>query len=140
MARANDSGLVRLALWSELMMELKAGGISWWPGFTYSEAEGAQIATLAKAVDPGMAVRVKMAVSSALAAVLTGAGFVPLPTALSPNPADTRPLVFALLLAATALLAIGVGLPLTMRLAAWVVGGAVRSRLAPTLETDALWA
>src|SRR5690242_17084201 len=124
MPTANDSGLVRLALWSELMMELKAGGISWWPGFTYSEAEWAQMATLAEAVDPGMAFRFKMvnaAVFIALAAVLIGAGFVPLLTALYPNPADTRPLVFALLLAATALLALGVGLPLTMRLAAWLV-------------------
>jgi hypothetical protein len=90
-----------------------------------------------------MAWRFKMvnaAVFIALAAVLIGAGFVPLLTALYPNPADTRPLVFALLLAATALLAIGVGLPLTMRLAAWLVGGAVHARLAPTPETDALWA
>jgi hypothetical protein len=113
-----------------------------WIGFSYSDAEWAQMVTLATAVEPGVTARFKVVnatVFIALAALLVGGGFVPLLSALYPNPADTRPLPFALLLAATALLALGIGLPLSMRVAAWLVAGNLRSRLQPTPEAAALW-
>jgi hypothetical protein len=43
------------------------------------------------------------------------------------------------LLASTALLALGIGLPLSMQIAAALVAGGLRSRLAATPETAALW-
>jgi hypothetical protein len=122
-------------------MPIKEAGMSW-PGFSYTDAEWKEMSMLANAVAPGTAFRFKVVnaiVFIALAAVLVGGGFVPLLSALYPNPADTRPLPFALLLAATALLALGAGLPLSMRVAAWLVAGGLRSRLAATAETAALW-
>jgi hypothetical protein len=141
MTQSNDRGLVRLALWASMMMPIKDAGMSW-IGFSYIDAEWAQMATLAEAVDPKITARFKVVnaiVFIALAALLVGGGFVPLLSALYPNPADTRPLPFALLLAATALVALGIGLPLSMRAAAWLVAGNLRERLHATPETAALW-
>jgi len=125
-----------------MMMPIRGAGMSW-IGFSYTDAEWKQMAALAEMVDPDVTLRFKLVnalVFIVLAALLVGGGFVPLLSALYPNPADTRPLPFALLLAATALLALGVGLPLSMRVAAWLVAGSLRSRLQPTAETAALWA
>jgi hypothetical protein len=138
---SEDRGLVLLALWASMMMPIRDAGMSW-PGFAYTDAEWKQMAALAEVVESGITFRFKMVnaiVFIALAAVLIVGGFLPLLTALYPNPADTRPLPFALLLAATALLALGIGLPLSMRVAAWLVAGGLRSRLAATPETTALW-
>src|ERR1700724_2698736 len=122
---SDDRGLVRLALWSSMMMPVKDAGMSW-PGFSYTDAEWKRMAALAEMGEPGITLRFKMVnaiVFIALAAVLIVGGFLPLLTALYPNPADTRPLPFALLLAATALLALGIGLPLSMRGGAPLVAG-----------------
>jgi hypothetical protein len=138
---SDDRGLVRLALWASMMMPIRDAGMSW-PGFSYTDAEWKQMAALAGEVDPGVTFRFKLVnavVFIALAAALIAGGFVPLLNALYPNPADTRALPFALLLAATALLALGIGLPLAMRVAARLVAGWLASRLAATPETDALW-
>jgi hypothetical protein len=137
----DDRGLVRVALWASMMMPIKDAGMSW-IGFSYTDAEWKQMAGLAEVVDPAVAFRfqvVNALVFIALAALLVGGGFVPLLSALYPDPADTRPVVFALLLAATALLALGIGLPLAMRVAAAIVARGLRSRLTPTPEAAALW-
>jgi hypothetical protein len=142
MGAPNAGGLVRLALWASMMMPIKDAGMSW-PGFSYTDAEWGQMAGLAEVVNPGVTVRfqlVNAAIFIVLAALLIGGGFVPLLSALYPNPADTRPVVFASLLAATALLALGIGLPLSMRVAAGLVASGLRSRLVATPETAALWA
>jgi hypothetical protein len=56
--------------------------------------------------------------------------FLPIMIALYPNPADTQALPFVLLLAATALLSIGLGLPVSMRIAVWASASpAMRARL-----------
>jgi len=54
----------------------------------------------------------------ALAAAGVVGILLPLVTVLFPNPAATKSIYFVLLLAATALLIIGIGLPLSMRIAA----------------------
>ncbi|HLH89119.1 MAG TPA: hypothetical protein VKX28_11720 [Xanthobacteraceae bacterium] len=141
MTPSDDRGLVRLALWASLMMPIKEAGMSW-PGFAYTDAEWKQMATLAGAVEPGTAFRFQMVnavVFIALAGVLVVGGFLPLLGALYPVPADVKALPFALLLAATALLALGIGLPLSMGVAAWLVAGGLRPRLVATPQTAALW-
>ncbi len=120
---SDDRGLVRLALWASMMIPIKDAGMSWL-GFSYTDAEWVRMAALAEMVDPDVTLRFKLvnvAVFIILAALLIGGGFVPLLGALYPNPVDTRPLPFALLLAATALL--GAGLLLSMRVAARLVTG-----------------
>jgi hypothetical protein len=60
---------------------------------------------------------------------------------LFPNPADTKPLPFALLLASVCLLTLGFGLPLAMRIAAWLLTTeAVRSRVNSQPSDTELWA
>ncbi len=142
MTAPDDRGLVRLALWARLLMPIRQGGMSW-PGFSYTDAEWEQMAALADVVEPATAFWFKIVnavVFIALAAILVFGGFLPLMNALYPNPADVRPLPFALLLASTALLALGIGLPLSMRVAAWLVAGKLRSRFTATPQTAALWA
>src|ERR1700743_1028651 len=107
MTESNDSSVVRLALWASMMMPIKDAGMSW-IGFSYTDAEWAQMAKLAEAVHPDVTLRFKVvtaAICISLPALLIGGVFVPLLSALYPNPANTSALVFALLLAATALLA-----------------------------------
>ena len=68
-------------------------------------------------------------------------GVFPLPVAslLFPDPARTSTLLFILLLAATALLTIGIGSPISMRISAAVASGAtLRSNLAAVEPDDPL--
>jgi hypothetical protein len=116
----DKSSLARLAFWSA-NMSMIAGARMSWPGFSYTEPEAARMSTLAEAVEPAAFVRfllVTTAVFIVLAALAIVGIFVPILSALYPNPADMQPLPFVLLLASTALLAIGIGLPVSMRVAA----------------------
>ncbi|WP_164777473.1 hypothetical protein, partial [Mesorhizobium sp. M7A.F.Ca.CA.004.06.1.1] len=58
-----------------------------------------------------------------IAAIGIFGAFLPLATLLFPVPADTSALKFSSLLAACAFLIIGLGLPISMRLSAMLVGG-----------------
>ncbi|MER8487426.1 hypothetical protein NKI51_15160 [Mesorhizobium australicum] len=65
--------------------------------------------------------------------------FLPLATVLFPVPAETSALKFSLLLAACAFLIIGLGLPISMRLSAMLVGGKrMRETLVPAAGDDVL--
>ena len=113
--------LARLAFWA-LNMTAATGGKNNWPGFIYAEPEWTRLTRLAEAVDGAAYARYLLIVAAvfiALAACGVVGLFVPIMIALYPNPADTKALPFVLLLAATALLSIGIGLPIAMRVAAW---------------------
>jgi hypothetical protein len=115
----DKASLARLAFWS-LNMQAATGGKNTWPGFRYTAPEWQRMEHLAEAVEGAAFVRF-LAITAVLFIVFAGAVvaglFVPILMALYPNPADLQPLPFVLLLAATALLAIGIGLPLSMRIA-----------------------
>jgi hypothetical protein len=138
-----DTDIARLAFWARIMTGLKGAGMPWL-GFTYSDAEWQRLETLTDFVSgeaAGMFIVVNAVVFIALAAIVMFGVFFPLALVLFPNPADTRPLPFALLLAATCLLTLGFGLPLSMRATAWLLTtDAVRVRLVPAPEDEALWA
>ncbi len=122
--------LARLAFWAANMSLVSNMS---WPGFRYTKPEAARMADLAEAVAPGAFVRfllINAVVFIALAGVVVVGFMVPILMALYPNPADLQPLPFVLLLATTALLAIGVGLPISMRVAAWAsANDAMRAKL-----------
>jgi hypothetical protein len=120
MAAMDKAALARLAFWS-LNMQAATGGKNSWPGFKYTAPEWQRMERLAEMVEGAAFVRF-LAITAILFIVFAGAVvvclFVPILIALYPNPADLQPLPFVLLLAATALLSLGIGLPLSMRLAA----------------------
>jgi len=128
----DKSTLARLAFWG-MNMNAATGGRNNWPGFRYNDAEWMRLVKLSDAVDGGPFVRyilICTVVFIALAAIAMVGLFVPLMTALYPNPADTQPLPFVLLLAATALLCLGIGLPISLRVAAWASASqAMQARL-----------
>jgi hypothetical protein len=139
--RSGESGLARLAFWAANMCAIKEAGMSW-PGFSYDEAEWKRFAQLAKEINGAAFVRFLM-INAVAFIVFAGfavvAVFLPLLMALYPDITKIEPLPFVLLLALTALLAIGLGLPLSMRIAAVLAGGAdVRSRLEPMPGDSAL--
>src|SRR5580704_4444450 len=140
---STDTDIARLAFWARIMTGFKGAGMPWL-GFTYSDAEWARLETLTDFVSgeaAGMFIVVNAVVFIALAAIVVFGVFLPLALVLFPNPADTKPLPFALLLAATCLLTLGFGLPLSMRATAWLLTtDAVRARLVPAPEDPALWA
>lgn len=118
--------LARLAFWA-LNMTAATDGKNNWPGFIYAESEWARLTRLAADVD-GSAYARYLLIVAAVFIVLAGCAvvglFIPIMIALYPNPADTAALPFVLLLAATALLSIGIGLPISMRVAAWASANA----------------
>ena len=117
----NKASLARLAFWA-LNMMVATSGKNNWPGFKYTAAEWQRLEKLAGAVD-GSAFLRYLAIITVTFIVLAGCAivgfFLPVMILLYPNPADTQPLPFVLALAATALVSIGIGLPLCMRLGAW---------------------
>jgi hypothetical protein len=143
MSGSVDGRMLRLAFWADIMMRIKNAGMSW-PGFSYTDAEWARLAPLAEAVAPFDAGRFKVVnaiVFIALAAVAMGGGFLPLASALFPVPAETPALPFVALLAATCFLVIGLGLPVSMRIAAPLSAGArTRGNLSTLTYDPALWA
>lgn len=133
MTELNKSALGRLAFWSLNMTSIADARMSW-PGFSYTDQEMARMRELSQAVDAAAYARfiwLTAVTFIAIAAVAICAIFLPLATVLFPVPAETKPLPFVLLLGGTALLALGIGLPLAMRLAsAWSGGEAIGARIA----------
>jgi hypothetical protein len=115
-----SSALERLAFWAKNMTAIGDAGMQW-PGFSYTDSERARMAQLARSVS-GAAFGKFLLINTVVFIALAAAGVVgimlPLLTLLFPDPAATKPIYFVLLLAATALLIIGIGLPLSMRIAA----------------------
>ncbi len=142
MPEVSQSALIRLALWADIMCPIKNADMSW-PGFSYTDAEWARMAELDQAVDGAATFRFQL-INAVLFIVLAGlviaGGFMPLMTLLYPNPADTKVLPFALVLAATAFLLLGAGLPLTMRIAAPLAADASLRALNGAPGDGALWA
>ena len=133
MSDFNKSALGRLAFWSLNMASIADAGMSW-PGFSYTEQEMARMRELSQAVSPAAYARFLLltaVVFIAIAAVVIAGVFIPLASVLFAVPADTKPLPFVLLLAVTALLTLGAGLPVAMRIgSAWSGGAALGERIA----------
>lgn len=142
MAELSRSKLLRLAFWAKNMTVLRDSGYKWWPGFTYSDAEWQEMDRIGAPVSGGAYLKfvwLNAFLFIAVAAVFIVCFFVPVVSLMYPNPADVQPLPFALTLAMTALLAIGIGLPLTMRVSAWFCADeGLFAALSPTPQTNAL--
>lgn len=138
-----DAATVRLAFWARIMTAIRGGGMIW-PGFSYTDAEWERLESLAGLLSENVSVAflwINAAVFIALAAAMIAGVFLPLLLVLFPNPADTKPLPFALLLASVCLLTLGFGLPLAMRMTAGLLATeTVRGRLSSELGDAALWA
>ena len=113
-----------------------------WPGFSYSDAEWARMRTLSEPIDATtyqFFTIVNAVIFIAIAALGIFCVFLPLAMLLFPIPAQTSALKFSMLLAACAFLIIGLGLPISMRLSAMLVGGKkVREALVPAAGDEAL--
>ncbi|WP_095202118.1 hypothetical protein [Mesorhizobium carmichaelinearum] len=136
-----SSALARLAFWAKGMVSINDARMEW-PGFSYSDAEWARMRTLSEPIGAWtyqLFTIVNAVIFIAIAAIGMFAVFLPLATLLFPVPAETSALKFSLLLAACAFLIIGLGLPISMRLSAMMVGGkTMRAALAPTAGDEAL--
>ena len=132
MADPKNNSFVRLAFWAFNMTAIREAGMSWL-GFSYTNPEWERMSRLADAVPPAAYVRFLL-IGSTTFIVLAGLAVVgvllPILMAVYPDPSQLQPLPFALLLAATALLAIGAGLPVAMNIAAALSASAeMRARL-----------
>ena len=126
MTGLTQGALARLAFWAKNMTAIKSGGMEW-PGFSYSDAEWARFCALAAAVSDRAYYKymlVNALVFIVIAIVGIGAIFVPAAEFPFPMPAETGALKFALLLAGSALLIIGVGLQLSLHAAVAVSANA----------------
>jgi len=136
-----SSALARLAFWAKGMVSINDARMEW-PGFSYSDAEWARMRTLSEPIGTGtyqLFTIVNAVIFIAIAALGIFGVFLPLATRLFPVPAETSALKFSLLLAACAFLIIGLGLPISMRLSAMLLGGkTVRAALAPAAGDEAL--
>jgi hypothetical protein len=127
--------LVRLAFWSKNMLVVRESNFSW-PGFSYDKSEWRRMKLLAKAVSG--AAYLKFIWLNAFIFVLFAAAAVvgvllPALLLLYPDPRNLHPLPFTLLLAATTFVAIGFGLPLSMRISAWLCASeTMRKKLSQT--------
>ena len=124
--------LARLAFWAKNMTAIRGAGMEW-PGFGYTDGEWRRFGVLAAAIDDASMnkyIAVNAVVFIALAAIGMVAIFLPVASALFPEPAKTPPLEFVLVLAGTALLILGAGLPLSLAVAARLCATpAIRQRL-----------
>ncbi len=119
MSGMTSGALARLAFWARGMTAIKDGRMEW-PGFSYTDAEWARMRVLAAPIGAGryqLFTWVNAAIFIAIAALGIVCVFLPLATLLFPVPAETSALKFLALLAACAFLIIGLGLPVSMRLA-----------------------
>ncbi|MER8609943.1 hypothetical protein [Mesorhizobium sp. M0220] len=132
MSGMTNGALARLAFWARGMTAIRDGHMEW-PGFSYTEVEWARMTTLAKPIGGGtyqLFTLVNAAIFIAIAALGIFCVFLPLATLLFPVSAETSALKFSLLLAACALLIIGIGLPISLRLStALVAPKAMRAAL-----------
>lgn len=133
--------LARLAFWAKGMVSINNARMEW-PGFSYSEAEWTRMRALSEPIGAGtyqLFTIVNAGIFIAIAAIGIAGVFLPLATVLFPIPAQTSALKFSLLLAACAFLIIGLGLPVSMRLSAMLVGGkTLRAALVPAAGDEAL--
>lgn len=122
MAKPSNTGLARLAFWSQNMLAARESSASWL-GFSYTRQEWKRMEALAGKAD-GIPYLKFLLLNALLFVILAGAAivgfFLPVLLLIYPDTRDLQPLPFVLLLTSTALIAIGVGLPLTMRVAAWL--------------------
>jgi hypothetical protein len=136
-----QDGLTQLAFWARNMTAVSDAGMSW-PGFSYTDAEWARMRTLAQAASPaafGKFVTWTTLIFLAVAVAGVVGMFVPLLLVLFPDPEKMSGLQFATLLAACALLILGLGLALSMSLAArWSADDAMRAELHAAPGDDAL--
>jgi len=136
-----SSALARLAFWAKGMVSINNARMEW-PGFSYSDSEWARMRTLSEPIGAGtyqLFTIVNAVIFIAIAALGIFGAFLPLATLLFPVPAETSALKFSLLLAGCAFLIIGLGLPISMRLSAMLVGGkTVRAALVPAPGDEAL--
>lgn len=141
MGELSKSRLSLLAFWSANMCAVRESNWTW-PGFGYTEAEWALMKTFSAPVRS--ADYIKFIVANTLLYVLfTGlvivGAFLPVLLAFYPDTRDLQPLPFTLLLAATAFFTIGFGLPLSMRISAWLCASAeMKAKLRTTPEIEAL--
>jgi hypothetical protein len=141
MSEINSGALVRLAMWAKNMTAIRDGKMEW-PGFSYSYEEWERMDALSAPVTYGTYqkyVWINAVVFIVIAAIGIAAIFLPLATLLFPLPAETSALKFSLLLAGCAFLIIGGGLPISLRIAAWMsVDAATRAQLIAAPGDDAL--
>jgi hypothetical protein len=132
MAELTENRLRLLRFWgANMTMAFQVS--DWWPGFSYSERERARLAALAETVPPRAVALWIYALAPAIFILIAAAAVVglmlPALTLLAPNPADLKPLPFAIVLAAVAAVSITLGLPAAMalggRIAVWWTGDAV---------------
>ncbi len=141
MGELSKPRLTRLAFWSANMCAVRES--SWtWPGFGYTEAEWALMKKFSKPVSGGAYVKF-IFLNAVLFVLFTGivvvCAFLPVLLLLYPDTRDLQPLPFTLLLAATAFFTIGFGLPLSMRIAAWLCASAeMKAKLRSTPGIEAL--
>lgn len=124
MSEMTNGALARLAFWAKGMVQINDARMDW-PGFSYSEGEWARMRLLSAPISNATYwtfTVVNAAIFIVLAAIGIAGVFIPLATLLFPVPAETSAWNFSLLLAACCFLIIGLGLPLSMRLAASLVG------------------
>ena len=136
-----QEGLTRLAFWARNMTAVSDAGMSW-PGFSYTDAEWMRIRDLARAVSPA-AFGTFVTWTTIIFLVVAVAGvvgvFLPILLVLFPDPAQMSPWKFASLLAACAFLILGLGLALSMNLAArWSADEVMRAELRSAPGDDAL--
>ncbi|QKC83030.1 hypothetical protein [Mesorhizobium sp. NZP2077] len=141
MGDVTGSALARLAFWAKGMVSINNARMEW-PGFSYNDAEWARMRALSGPIGAGtyqLFTMVNAAIFIAIAALGIFGVFLPLATLLFPIPAETSALKFSMLLAACAFLIIGLGLPISMRLSAMLVGGkTLRAALVPAAGDEAL--
>lgn len=141
MSGITSSALARLAFWAKGMVSINDARMEW-PGFSYSQPEWARMRALSVPIGAGtyhLFTIINAVIFIAIAALGIFGVFLPLATVLFPVPAETSALKFSLLLAACAFLIIGLGLPISMRLSAMLVGGKrMRETLVPAAGDDVL--
>ena len=112
-----------LAFWAKAMSQIHSAGMSW-PGFSYTDPEKRRLAAIANSVSDGRYLlfqAIGATLFIVLAALCIAGLFLPVLTALYPDPAQTPALAFVCLLAAVCALTLGFGIPLSMRVGAALV-------------------
>ncbi len=132
MVEMSDGSLARLAFWAKGMVGIRDGRMEW-PGFSYAAAEWERMRVISAPINRETYRKftlVNAGLFIAIAALGIGCVFIPLATLLFPVAAETSALKFSVLLALCAFLIIGLGLPVSLRLATYLVAGrSLRDRL-----------
>ncbi len=111
-----------LRYWSVNMGIAWESGYTWWPGFSYTEAERARMTELTRDLPGGAMVRYFLyaVIGTLLAAAIAVVVMVGAPIMLLyPDPSKLSPLVFVGLMASVIALILGVGMPLILMAAGW---------------------